>query len=147
MSNRYYEDIEVGEILAGDAVEVDRDTMIAFARLYDNQPMHVDGEAARAMGFDDVIASSAFTFSLMMKSVNPVMERIHFLPSGLDITMHFRRPVYGGDRLIFEAKVRGKRESRKPERGILTMKNSFPDQNGASVLDTDDVWLIRRRAG
>ncbi len=147
MSKLYYEDIEVGEILTGDAVEVDRDTMIAFARLYDNQPMHVDGEAARAMGFDDVIASSAFTFSLMMKSVNPVMERIHFLPSGLDITMHFRRPVYGGDRLIFEAKVSGKRESRKPERGILTMKNSFPDQNGASVLDTDDVWLIRRRAG
>ena len=37
MSKLYYEDIEVGKILTGDAVEVDRDTMIAFARLYDNQ--------------------------------------------------------------------------------------------------------------
>lgn len=147
MAKLYFEDINAGDTFTGAKVTVERDRMLEFARDFDSQPMHLDPEAAKSMGLDDVISSGSYTFSLSAKSLVSIWDRLHFLPSGLGFQMSFVQPVYAGDVLQIQVEVIGKRPSRNPSRGVLEIKGSFPNQNGVSVLDTENIWLLRTKAG
>ena len=145
-SKLFFEDINVGDSFIGAKIAVDRDRMISFAKEFDNQLMHTDATAAKAMGLDDVIASGSYTFPLAAKSCTDIWERLHFLPSGLGFQMSFVKPVYEGDELQLNAEVINARPSRDPSRGVLEIKQAFLNQNGESVLDLENVvWLIRTR--
>lgn len=142
---RYFEDIAVGEVMLGAPVVVEREAMLAFAREYDSQPMHTDPAAAWAMGLKDVIACGSLTFALSAKSIGSIWSGMHFLPSGLGFQMSFVTPVFAGDRLQVRVEVKGKRPSRDPNRGVLQVATAFLNQDGASVLDVENIWLVRTR--
>ena len=146
MTRLYFEDIAIGDSWIGDPVTAERDVMIAFAREYDNQPMHVDPAGDSDMEFGDVIAAGAFTFALLSRSLNSVWGRVHFLPSGIGMKMEFAKPVFPGDTLTVHVSVTGKRPSRQSPRGLLNVGEVFLDQNGESVLNRENIWLVRRSA-
>ena len=146
MTKLYFEDITIGDVWVGDAVTAGRDEMIAFAREYDNQPMHVDPAGDPDMEFGDVIAAGAFTFALLSQSLNSVWGRLHFLPSGIGMKMEFAKPVFPGDVLTAHATVTDKRPSRRSPRGLINVTEVFLDQNGESVLNRENIWLVRRSA-
>ena len=143
----YYEDIAVGDTFVGDTVSVDYDEMIWFAQNFDNQPVHTDAVAARAMGLTDVIAPGCYTFALNSKSVSAIWRRLHFLPSGLGIKLSFLKPVYAGGTLTTHVEVIGARHSRKPGRGWLDCKVTCRDENDAVMATVDANWLLQRRPG
>ena len=145
MEKLYFEDINVGDAFTGAKVLVEPETMIVFAKEYDNQPMHTDPAAARAMGLEGVIASGAYTFALGTKSTSAIWEQLHFLPSGLGFQMSFVRPALGGDELQAHVEIISKRESRDPSRGVLGIKSTLRNQQGVSVLDIENVWLLRTK--
>ena len=147
MEKLYFEDVNVGNSFTGAKLLVEPLSMIAFAQEYDNQPMHTDPAAARAMGLEGAIASGAYTFALMTKSTARIWEGLHFLPSGLGFQMSFVHPVLGGDELQTQVEVISKRESCDPTRGVLGIKAIFLNQDGASVLDVENVWLLRTKSG
>jgi acyl dehydratase len=147
MTKLYFEDINVGDTFAGDKVTVDRERMLAFAREFDNQPMHLDPAAAKAMGLDDIIAAGSYTFALSAKSCLAVWNKLHFLPSGLGFQMSFVKPVYAGDELQVHSEIISKRPSRNPSRGVLEVTQACRNQNGESVLDLQIIWLVRTRSG
>ncbi|MCH9673782.1 MAG: MaoC family dehydratase N-terminal domain-containing protein [Gammaproteobacteria bacterium] len=115
----YFEDIAPGDAFIGATVHAERAQMLAFAREFDDQPMHLDASAAQAMGLDDVVASGAYNFSLNTKSLTAIWQRWHFLPSGLGIELSFTSPIYPGDELTTELTVTKTRLSTKPGRGWL----------------------------
>lgn len=139
----YFEDLRIGQTFEGASVRVDRAAMLEFARAYDPQLMHVDATAARALGFRDIVAAGSYTHSLSAKSFGPIWAQMHFLPSELAFQMKFVRAVYAGDVLRMHATVKSKRPSPEPGRGVLQMVCAFVNQESRSVLDIDNVWLIR----
>jgi acyl dehydratase len=141
----FFEDLQIGTVIDGDEVIVDRDEMLNFARRFDPQPFHLDKLAAQQLSLQDVIASGAFTFALGTRAMQPVVRQLAFLPSGLGFELSFKAPVYSGDRLKFRSEVAELRPSSKPGRGVAKMKHQFLNQRGQSVLEISNVWLIATR--
>lgn len=117
-----YDDLHVGWSATYAPAEVERDSMIAFAEQFDPQPMHLDADAARAKGYDDVFASGLYTIGTATR-----LFVEHFLNdstnlAGLGIeNLRWHAPVYPGDELYASHEVTGMRVSESDDsRGIVT---------------------------
>jgi acyl dehydratase len=141
----YYDDIKVGDRFTGDTLTLDRDRMLEFAAEFDNQPMHLDVEAAQAMGFPDIVACGAYTFSLSSGSSTKIWQEWHFLPSGLGIEVSFMLPLFAGDILAGEMEITTKRPSSKPGRGWLGNSFTLRNQDGKVALITKSNSLLLAR--
>jgi acyl dehydratase len=144
---RYFEDYPVGAVFAGGPVAVSEEEILAFARRYDPQPMHVDKAAAEAGQFGGLIASGWHTGALMMQ----LLTR-YFVPSpgnlaspGLD-ELRWLLPVRPGDRLSLRATVLTARRSRsKPDQGIVTSLVEVLNQKDEVVMTLKPISLMRCR--
>ena len=145
MHRRYFEDIEVGEELVGDTVEVDRDKMIAMAEEFDSLAVHHNADEAKRMGFGDIIASGADIFGLGIKAVDSITRSFHFIPSGRGIEVSFVRPVYAGDKLTAFGKVVSMRRSDKGNRGWVVVEVEYKNQAGETSAQITWPWLVRTR--
>ncbi len=63
---------------------------------------------------------------------------------GID-KLKFTAPVYPGDSIRSELEVVGKRETKKVERGIITIRSICKNQKGERVLEGEFTYMIRRR--
>ena len=142
----YFDDIRAGDSFVGDTVHVQRDTMLSFAAEFDDQPMHLDGDAARAMGLKDVIAPGAYIFALTAKSQRGIWKRFHMLPSGLGINVSFLLPLYADDTLTCHMDILGVRESSKPGRGWLDTKCLFKNQDEKDAVESTAALLLLSRS-
>lgn len=144
---RYFEDYPVGAIYVGGPITVSGEDIVAFARRYDPQPMHIDKAAAEAGPFGGLIASGWHTGALMME-----MLVRHFVPTpgnlpspGLD-ELRWLRPVRPGDRLSLRATIENARLSRsKSGQGVVTGFVEVLNQDGEVVMSLKPVSLIRCR--
>lgn len=144
-SKLYFEDIAAGDRFEGATVTVDRARMLEFASEFDDQPMHLDAAAAKAMGFRDIVCNGSYIFSLSSKSSTKIWQQWHFLPSGLGIEVNFLSPVFAGDVLTGEMVITGSRPSSKPGRGWLANELTLTNQDGQTVLLTKSNSLVSCR--
>lgn len=143
----YFEDYPVGAVFTGGPIAVSEDEIVAFARRYDPQPMHVDKAAAEAGQFGGLIASGWHTGALMMQ-----LLAAHFVPRpgnlaspGLD-ELRWLLPVRPGDRLSLRATVLTARRSRsKPDQGVVTSLVEVLNQNGDVVMSLKPISLMHCR--
>ena len=146
--NIYYEDLNKGDVFWGDKVIADPEEMMAYNRLNDPWPIHVDEEAAKASPFGGIIASGGYTITLMYRSLLGVYNnadlRWDFL-GGLDWQLKFVAPVRPGDRLRTSLTIDSKRLSSKPGRGLLNNRNEVVNQNDEKVMTLNVVALIATR--
>ena len=144
----YYEDLNEGDVFWGDEVVAESDEMMAYNRLNDPWPIHVDEAAAKASPFGGIIASGGYTITLMYRSLlgvyNNPERRWEFL-GGLDWQLKFVAPVRPGDRLRTSLSIGAKRLSSKPGRGVLKNHNKVINQNDETVLTLDVIALIATR--
>jgi acyl dehydratase len=138
----YFEDIKVGDSFIGDTVSAEREKMLSFATDFDDQPMHLDAEAARAMGLKDIIAPGAYIFALTAKMQRAIWNRFHMLPSGLGINVSFLLPVYADDTLTGHMEVLATRPSSKPGRGWVDTRVMCKNQNGEDAVETKGSLLL-----
>ena len=141
----YFEDVSKGDTFAGATVTVDREEMLDFGRRFDDQPMHFDAEAAKAMGFPDVVACGCYTFALSSMAATHVWQQWHFLPSGLGVQLDFLAPVFAGDVLTSEMEVLETRPSSKAGRGWLDTILRCTNQDGKTVFTTKAHFLLLGR--
>ncbi|MFC4273102.1 acyl dehydratase [Sneathiella chungangensis] len=141
----YFEDITKGDKFAGATVTVERAEMLDFGRRFDDQPMHFDAAAAKAMGFPDVVACGAYTFALSSKAATKVWQQWHFLPSGLGIELDFLAPLFAGDVLTTEMEVLDTRPSSKAGRGWLDTVLRCTTQEGKLAFTTKAHFLLLGR--
>ena len=141
----YYDDIKVGDRFTGNSLTLDRDRMLEFAAEFDDQPMHLDAEAAQAMGFRDIVACGSYTFSLSSGSATKIWQEWHFLPSGLGIEVSFMLPLFAGDILTGEMEITTKRLSSKPGKGWLANTFTLRNQDGKVALITKSNSLLLTR--
>jgi len=146
----YFEDLSEGDVFWGDEVVAEPDEMMAYNRLNDPWPIHVDEAAAKASPFGGIIASGGYTITLMYRSLlgvyNNPERRWEFL-GGLDWQLKFVAPVRPGDRLRTSLSIGPKRLSSKPGRGVLNNHNKVINQSDETVLTLDVIALIATRPG
>jgi len=112
-----------------------------------NEPLFMDMEfVARDSVFKGRPAPGAFTFCL---SEGLIMQTglIHgtgmsYLGSDIRIVA----PVLAGDTVRATVVVTGKRETKKPDRGIVTYRHEVRNQRGELVLEATVTRMIRRAA-
>jgi acyl dehydratase len=143
---RRFEDYPVGAVFEFGSVTMTQDEIVAFAREYDPQDMHVDPALAAAGPFGEIIASGWHTMGVMMR-----MFVAHYLPKnglaspGID-EIRWPRPVRPGDTLRVRATITEARRSRsKPDRGLVTAFVEVLNQNDEPVLTVRPMNLIRTR--
>jgi acyl dehydratase len=118
---RHFEDIETGEIHDLGTYTADREEMIAFARRYDPQPIHVDPEAAADTIYGGLIASGWHTAGSCMRLVARgfLNDAASIGSFGLD-DLRWTAPVRPGDTVSVTLDVAETRESDShDDRGAL----------------------------
>jgi acyl dehydratase len=151
MSERYFEDFAVGEVLKPSGrVRVDKDEIVAFAGKYDPQPFHLDEEAARRSIFGRLVASGWHTAAMTMS----LIARSEYRAAGGTVGLGFESlrwpiPVLPGDELRIESEVLETRPSKsRPDRGLIKMRTRTLNQNGEVVQEiVANAMVPRRPAG
>src|SRR5215469_1950623 len=106
MSFRYFEDFRLGERTELGRYPVTEAEILAFARQYDPQPMHLDRDFASGTPFRGIIASGWHSCAMFMRlQVDGMLWESSAIASpGVD-GIRWLRPVRAGDVLRAEAEV------------------------------------------
>lgn len=147
MSEKYLEDLHVGDRFGSDTIEVTAESIMAFARDFDPQPFHLDPAAAEQSVFKGLVASGWHTAAMSMKLFVTGELRPAGGSVGLGVDeLRWPRPVKVGDTLRLETEILEVRPSQsKPDRGIIRIRNVTTNQRGEIVQSFVASVLVRRR--
>jgi acyl dehydratase len=138
----HHEDLVVGHPYAFGRKLVTAEEIIAYASVYDPQPMHTDPEGAKATPVGGLCASGWHTGAMMMRMVvDGFLGRVASLGSpGVD-EMRWRRPVRPGDMLSIRYTVQEKRVlASRPDVGIAKVLVEAVDADG----EVPAFWLTNQ---
>lgn len=146
MEMRYFDDLNDGERLHCEPVEITREAILDFGTRYDPLPFHTDEKAAEKSIFGGLVASSFHTISACTRSVIQAQGKIAIL-SG--VAIHEARmftPVRPGDVLTLTAWWTDFRRSKsKPDRGFASIVCKVENQRHEPVIEYGYRYLIACR--
>ena len=137
-----FEDFQPGETRSYGDYEFTAPEMIAFARVYDAQPFHLDDEAARHTIFGGLAASGWHTCSALMRmNVDGWLSANHLSRRGRRRGQSLARPGAAGRPAVGRdpnaGKIRSALSSRRRHRQIrhIAAQSERPGSVGAEALD------------
>lgn len=143
----YFEDFVIGEEHISPARTITEADIQQFAGLSgDYNPLHTDEIFVQEnTPFAHRIGHGALTFAvgtgLAFRQGLTSDTAIAFLGTELA----FKNPVYAGDTIHLVNKCIEKRETSKPERGIIIMQGDMVNQRGETVMVQKNTVMIMRR--
>ncbi|MDE0940974.1 MAG: MaoC family dehydratase [Alphaproteobacteria bacterium] len=145
----YLEDIVVGTERSFGQYEVTEGEIIAFGKLYDDQPFHTDPEAAKDSIYGGLIASGWHTCAMFMRMAVDAQDKDNSLAGlgspGFD-DLKWLLPVRPGDTLSAQTKILSATPSRsKLDRGTVRIQITIFNQTGALVLEMTSMGRYLRR--
>ncbi|MEZ5818273.1 MAG: MaoC family dehydratase [Hyphomicrobiaceae bacterium] len=143
----HLEDLETGRPVAFGSLEVSKEDIVAYARAFDPQPIHLDENAAKQSIVGGLCASGFHSCALLMRMLaDDVLSRGTSLGSpGID-EVKWMRPVRPGDRLSGRLTCTSKRAlNSRPEVGIARLVTEMLNQAGEVVMCWDSSQLLRVR--
>lgn len=140
-----FEDLREGQELVSPAVLVSEADILAYAREFDPQPMHVDRDWAATGPFGGLIASGWHTATIAID-----LQRQTGLPGhGLTEIAHLSwpRPVRPGDRLQARIEIRSLAPAPdQPGHGLVQFHNTLVNADGETVEIMSGTVLVPRRS-
>jgi acyl dehydratase len=133
---RYFEDFAPGQVFELGGRTVMKEEIVAFAREYDPQFLHVDGEAAAAGPFGGLIASGWHTGALWMRMYVDALlaDSVSMGSPGIE-ELRWLQPVRPGDTLRGRLTVLETTPSeRRPDRGTVRSRGEMLNQRDEVVL-------------
>jgi acyl dehydratase len=149
VTNRYLEDLQVGDRIQTASVTVTEEDILDFSRRFDPQPMHVDPEASAQGPLKGLIASGWHTAAIVMRLTvdsNP-LGTLPLLGLGVD-NIEWPQPVRPGDTIQVEMEVLEIRPSQsQPRYGVVKIRSTARNQRGEVVyVVIPNCWVPRRPA-
>ena len=145
ISQRWFDDIDVGEIFEAGSHEMSEERILAFGREFDPQAFHTDPVAAADTIYGGLIASGWHTGSVLMRLLTNTLGPSSLGSPGCD-KLRWVSPVRPGDVLSLTITVLDKRpSSSKPDRGILVYGHEMTNQNGEVVMTLESTMFMLRR--
>lgn len=146
--NRYFEDLAVGDRQPLGSIDVTEAEVLAFARSFDPQPMHLDAQAAAGSRFGGIIASGWHTAAMVMRLIAGArpLGNTEVLGIGVE-NLRWRLPVRPGDTLHVEMEVMSAQPSESnPCFGIVKYLVTTRNQRGETVMTHSPICWVPRRA-
>jgi acyl dehydratase len=148
MPPQFWEDFAVGKTIDLGSHEFTTDSIIAFAREFDPQPMHTNADRARESMYGGLIASGWHTASVYMRLlVDGVLVSAESLGSPGVESLRWLKPVRPGDVLSGRITVLDSKPSRsRPEWGIVRSRGEMINQHGEVVMQLEATNFFARRS-
>ena len=129
----FFDELEIGMSVDIEPVTIEKDKMIAFAKEYDDIPLHTDEEFAKTTPFGQIIAPGVMSFMAVWANYLKVGFFEDELLAGKSTKMEWFKPVFAGDVLTGKATVTNlvKRSARN---GLAEVTIDIYNQNGDLVI-------------
>ena len=143
---RTFEEFAIDDEIVGGARTVTEADVVLFACLSgDFHPQHMNEEFARKDPMGARIAHGLLVLSMATGLLNQTGAFEGTSIAILEMSVRFLKAVKFGDTIRATQKITGKKETRKPDRGVLTTRITVFNQEEQTVLEADQVILIYRR--
>jgi len=148
MAGPFWDDWEEEEELETPGRTVSEADVFLFAGLTgDYNRMHTDEEFAKSKGiFGTRVAHGLLGLSLGMGLFQRLGYMVNLHKGAyLGLRADFTAPLFLGDSISAKVKVISKRETKRPDRGIVVFGLSVVNQRGEEVCKGEHTMLIERR--
>lgn len=147
MRGKYFEELEEGQVFWSSGRTVTDGDISDFAHLSgDYNPLHMDEHYVKAHSVfprRTPHGPLGLVFSLGMYDRIGLLEGTAM--AFLDLDWKFLKPVLVGDTLHAKVVVARKKETSKPDRGVLTLHIEMHNQKNEVVQEGDHSFMIRRK--
>lgn len=148
MGGRYYEDLEVGEVIKHDLGRTltEADNLLFNSLTMNTQPLHLNEDFARKTQFGRRIVNGIFTMGVVVGITVPDLTAGTIVANlGYEDVVH-PHPLFHGDTLYVETQVLSKRESTsKPDRGIVRLRHIGRNQDAVVCIEvTRSVMFLKK---
>ena len=140
----YFDDIKIGMTADISPAVIEKEKMTAFARTYDNIPLHTDEEYAKATPFGALIAPGVMSFMSVWAKYLEVDFFGKELLAGKSTHIEWLKPVYANDVLSGRATVTNL-VKRNPKNGLVEVSIDAYNQNGELVLKNVTEAIVKCR--
>ena len=129
----YFEDLTVGMTVKIAPAVIEKEKMVAFARDYDNIPLHTDEEYAKTTPFGKLIAPGVMSFMSVWARYLEVDFFGEELLAGKSTRIEWLKPVFADDVLTGKATVTDL-VKRNAKNGLVEVTVEAYNQDGVLVL-------------
>ena len=140
----YFDDLKIGMTVETAPAVIEKEKMIAFARDYDNIPLHTDEEYAKTTPFGKLIAPGVMSFMSVWAKYLEVDFFGKELLAGKSTKIEWLKPVFADDVLIGKATITNL-VKRNPKNGLATVSIDVYNQNGELVLKDVTEAVVKCR--
>ncbi len=140
----FFEDLHVGMTVETAPTVIEKEKMIAFARDYDNIPLHTDEDYAKSTPFGKLIAPGVMSFMSVWSKYLEVDFIGDDLIAGRSTKIEWLRPVYADDVLRGKAVITDLVE-RNAKNGLVEISIDVHNQHGELVLKNVTEAVVKRR--
>lgn len=140
----YWEEFEVGrryDTYGRTVTEGDLSLFCAFVGYH--VPLFIDEEYAKRTQYGGRIAPSAFTMAVSTAMTEGLFRNTVITLLSVE-RGRFLAPVRAGDTIRTEVEVLSKRETRDPEKGIVSFRDHVLNQRGETVFEIDKIVMLKR---
>lgn len=129
----YFEELQVGMTVNTAPAVIEKNKMIAFARDYDNIPLHTDEEYAKNTPFGKLIAPGVMSFMSVWAKYLEVDFFGDALLAGKSTKIEWIKPVFADDILTGKATIT-KLVKRSEKNGLVEVTMEIYNQNNELVI-------------
>lgn len=129
----YFEELKTGMTVDTAPAVIEKEKMVAFARDYDNIPLHTDEEYAKSTPFGKLIAPGVMSFMSVWAKYLEVDFFGEELLAGKSTKIEWLKPVFADDVLTGKATITNL-EKRNAKNGLVEVTIEAYNQKGELVL-------------
>ena len=138
----YFDDLKIGMTVNISSAVIKKDKMMAFARDYDNIPLHTDEKYAESTHFGKLIAPGVMSFMSVWAKYLEVDFFAEELLAGKSTKIEWIKPVYADDTLSGKATITNL-VKRNGKNGLVEISIDAYNQNGELVLKNVTEAIVK----
>ena len=142
----YFDDLKIGMTVETAPAMIEKEKMMAFARDYDNIPLHTDEEYAQTTPFGKLIAPGVMSFMSVWAKYLEVDFFGKELLAGKSTRIEWFKPVFADDVLSGKATIT-KLVNRNRKNGLVEVTIEAYNQHGDVVLTDVTEAIVKCKDG
>ena len=140
----YFDDMTLGMTVETAPAVIEKEKMLAFAREYDNIPLHTDEDYAKTTPFGRLIAPGVMAFMAVWAKYLEVDFFGEELLAGKSTKIEWQKPVFAGDVLTGRATIT-RLTPRNAKNGLAEVSFEVFNQDGELVLTDVTEAVVKCR--
>jgi len=140
----YFDDLRIGMAVDTAPALIEKEKMVAFARDYDNIPLHTDEEYAKTTPFGKLIAPGVMSFMSVWAKYLEIDFFGEELLAGKSTKIEWIKPVFANDVLTGKATITNL-VKRNAKNGLVEVTIEAYNQDGVLVLTDVTEAVVKCR--